>query len=72
MYSVTIKGFKTLKQCQVFADWYSNQGEQDIDVWWEAKFPRLYPPTMKYSEKLIKTKQGIEFDIIIESRSDYE
>lgn len=32
-YTVTIKGFKTLKQAKSFYEWYNNQGEQDISIW---------------------------------------
>lgn len=35
MYSVSFHGFKTAKQAEVFAAWYSGQGEQDIDIWLE-------------------------------------
>lgn len=27
----------TEKQAKVFAEWYSGQGEQDADVWFEAQ-----------------------------------
>lgn len=35
-YAVTIKNFKTKKQAVAFANWLSNQGEQDFAYWAEV------------------------------------
>lgn len=35
MFTVTFKGFETLEQAKVFADWYEGQGEQQSDCWLE-------------------------------------
>ena len=32
-FCVHIHGFKNLVEANEFCRWYSNQGEQDIDVW---------------------------------------
>ena len=34
-YQVTFKGFKTQKQAEEFAYWYSGAGEQDVSLWLE-------------------------------------
>lgn len=34
---VVITGFKTLDAAKEFANWYSGQGEQDIQIWWECR-----------------------------------
>ena len=37
MFEVHISGFKTLEAARQFARWYSGQGEQMIDAWWDAR-----------------------------------
>lgn len=37
MYEVKVKGFKTKDAAEEFMNWYSGQGEQDIDVWMECR-----------------------------------
>lgn len=36
-FKVVIDGFKSLKAAEEFYQWYSGQGEQDIDIWWECR-----------------------------------
>ncbi len=35
MFIVKITGFKTRKAAEEFMNWYENQGEQDISIWWD-------------------------------------
>jgi len=37
MFEVHVYGFKTREAAMQFARWYSNQGEQMIDAWWDAR-----------------------------------
>ena len=34
-FNVLIKGFETKKQAETFISWYSGQGEQCSDIWFE-------------------------------------
>lgn len=34
---LVIQGFNTVKEAEVFCDWYSGQGEQDARVWFECR-----------------------------------
>jgi len=34
MHSVTITGFKTAEAARQFRDYFCEQGEQDITIWW--------------------------------------
>lgn len=36
-FKVVIDGFKSLEAAEEFYQWYSGQGEQDIDIWWECR-----------------------------------
>lgn len=36
-YTLTIKGFKTEAQVKTFAEWYSEQGEQNSGDWFECR-----------------------------------
>lgn len=36
-FSVTFDGFKTKEQAKEFLSWYSNQGEQNFDIWRECR-----------------------------------
>lgn len=36
-WSITIKGFKSQEDAECFLLWYSNQGEQNIQPWMEAR-----------------------------------
>lgn len=38
---LVITGFKTIEAAKEFANWYSGQGEQDIDIWWECRQDKL-------------------------------
>lgn len=35
--SITIKGFRNRQEAIEFMNWYSGQGEQDIDFWMECR-----------------------------------
>ena len=35
-YSITLHGFDTKEQAQMFLDWFDGQGEQDITYWIEC------------------------------------
>lgn len=37
MYELKIKGFKTKEQAKAFIEWYEGQGEQDAQIWFEAR-----------------------------------
>ena len=37
MFEVKIKGFETKDSAIEFMNWYSGQGEQDIDFWMECR-----------------------------------
>lgn len=60
MFSVTIRGFKTLEAAQEFRDWYEGQGEQDIGAWWEIN-GEGDQPTTDSSKPAKETKKGVEF-----------
>lgn len=51
-FQVTFKGFRTAKQAQVFAEWYSGSGEQESAVWLEehSDIDSAYARGMKSDE----------------------
>lgn len=49
MYSVTIKGFKTLEQAEAFYDWYEGQGEQAAIDWFECRLGEDPELGMRYA-----------------------
>lgn len=49
MFSVTIKGFKTLEQAQTFYDWYESQGEQAAIDWFGYRMSENPDLGMRYA-----------------------
>lgn len=37
MFKVLIEGFNTKAEAEEFINWYSGQGEQDADIWFECR-----------------------------------
>lgn len=35
--TLTFKGFRSIDEAKEFASWYSEQGEQDITIWLDAR-----------------------------------
>ena len=36
-YKVEIEGFNTKEEAEEFINWYSGQGEQDADIWFDCR-----------------------------------
>jgi len=53
LFSVNITGFESKEEAQAFIDWYSGQGEQDSEFWFEC---RQDEGEIKHSKMLVDSK----------------
>jgi len=58
-FQVTVKGFKSKHDAQVFCDWYSGQGEQDADYWFDVHGDR----SNYHFESMKENEDGYEMDL---------
>ena len=63
-YSVTLKGFKDKKQADEFIHWFSSQGEQYCEVWFEDR--ELPSPMINCEKPYVRTDDEGQYNITAE------
>lgn len=57
MISVTFEGFKSIKDAEIFVQWYEGQGEQDAEIWFECNDSTA--PMVDCNKAYVKTNNNI-------------